>query len=114
MLAEGPIVVTAAEKLARREGYKVQQSGDEHAGCTLFLSYRSALGRHAQLRLDLNFQFRIPLLPVRRPEMWDPLNDGRVPVIVVSSAEPVVGKMLALVERTAARESSHDHCDCGK
>jgi hypothetical protein len=59
MLAERPAVIAAAERLSRREGYALQRSGDEHAGGTLFLSYRSAMAHHAQLRLDLNFQFRI-------------------------------------------------------
>ena len=104
MLAERPVVIAAAEKLSRREGYRVQRSGDEHAGCTLFLSYRSALGHNAQLRLDLNFQFRLPLLPVQSCEIWDPLSLGPVRTTVVSSKELVVGKMLALVARTAARD----------
>lgn len=105
MLAERPKVEAAVEELARRRGYRIQRSRDEHAGRKLYLRYRSAAGPVDRIEVDLNFLFRQPLGEVRERELWQPGGLDRHRVPVVSREELVVGKLLALVDRTAVRDA---------
>jgi hypothetical protein len=105
MIEERPKVEAAVEELARRRSYRIQRSRDEHAGRKLYLHYRSAAGPVDRIEVDLNFLFRQPLGDVRRRELWQPGGLDRPRVPVVSLEELVVGKLLALIDRTAVRDA---------
>lgn len=105
MIEDRPKVEAAVEDLARRRSYRIQRSRDEHAGRKIYLLYRAAAGPVDRIEVDLNFLFRQPLGEVRRRELWQPGGLDRPRVPVVSHEELVVGKLLALVDRTAVRDA---------
>jgi len=104
MIEDRPQVEKAAAEVAKRQGYRVQRSADAFAGRKLYLSYRSVLGQDERIELDLNFLFRMPLAGTEPRELWQPGELDRPNVKVVSLDEILVGKLLALLDRGAARD----------
>ncbi len=105
MLEDRPRMEAALADLARRRSYTVQRSADAFAGRKLYLSYPSVLGPQDRIEIDLNFLFRIPLTDVERHELWQPGDLDRPEVAVVGRAELLIGKLLALLDRAAARDA---------
>jgi len=104
MLADRPRVERAAADLARRLGYRVQQSADAFAGRKFFLTYRSVLGQDDRIELDMNYLFRLPLAGTETRPVWQPGELDRPHARVVGQTELVVGKVLALLDRCAPRD----------
>lgn len=104
MLEDRPRVEGALLDLARRLGYRVQQSADAFAGRKVYLRYRSVLGQEERVEVDLNFLFRVPLAGTETRSLWQPGGLDRAQVRVVSLVELLVGKLLALFDRGAARD----------
>jgi len=72
MLEDRPRVETTAAEIAKRQGYRIQQSADAFAGRKLYLRYHSVLGQEERIELDLNFLFRMPLAGTAICELWQP------------------------------------------
>lgn len=104
MLVDRQRVEQAVAELARRKGYRVQQSRNAFAGRKFYLVYRSVLGPEERLELDLNFLFRVPIAGTRKGELWQPGELDRPEVRMISLQEIVIGKMLAMLDRSAARD----------
>jgi len=104
MLFDRPRVEQAVTELAGRKGYRVQRSSDAFAGRKIYLHYRSVLGRGERIELDLNFLFRVPISGTEKGELWQPGEIDRPEVRTVSLLEIVVGKLLAMLDRGAARD----------
>lgn len=104
MLAERPRVLAAVERVGRRLGYRVQASPPSHAGCKFVFRGPSAVAGAVSLKVDLNFVHRVPLGPPRSVALWTPLGDRPVVARIVSHEELVAGKLIALLDRTAARD----------
>jgi predicted nucleotidyltransferase component of viral defense system len=104
MLADRPRVEQAVTELARRIEYRVQRSSDAFAGRKIYLTYRSVLGPEERIELDLNFLFRVPISGTEQGELWQPGEMDRPEVRTVSLLEIVVGKLLAMLDRGAARD----------
>jgi predicted nucleotidyltransferase component of viral defense system len=104
MLSDRPRVEQAVAELARRKGYRVQQSRDAFAGRKMYLHYRSVLGPEDRIEVDLNFLFRVPVARTRMAELWQPGELDRPEVKTVSLQEITIGKMLAMLDRGAARD----------
>ena len=104
MLEDRPRVEQAVTELARRKGYRVQQSGAAFAGRKIYLIYRSVLGSDERIEVDLNFLFRLPIAGTEQGELWQPGELDRPEVCVVSLQEIVIGKMLAMLDRGAVRD----------
>jgi predicted nucleotidyltransferase component of viral defense system len=105
MLEDRPRVEEAICQLSRRRGYHPQQSADSFAGRKIFLSYRSVLGQDDRIEVDLNYIFRLPLVEREYRELWQPGELDRVKVQVVGLEELLVGKLIALLDRGAARDA---------
>jgi predicted nucleotidyltransferase component of viral defense system len=104
MLVDRQRVEEAVVELARRKGYRVQLSRNAFAGRKFYLVYRSVLGPEERLELDLNFLFRVPIAATRKGELWQPGELDRPEVRMISLQEIVIGKMLAMLDRGAARD----------
>ena len=76
-VAERPVVIEALERIARRGGYRVQRSREEHAGQKLYFQYGSVLGGQRRIEVDVNFLHRVTS-PARRRAVWTPHNDAAV------------------------------------
>jgi predicted nucleotidyltransferase component of viral defense system len=104
MLEERPRVEDAICELSRRRGYRPQRSAESFAGRKIFLSYRSVMGQDDRIEVDLNYIFRMPLVEPEIRELWQPGELDRVKVHVVGLEELLVGKLIALLDRAAARD----------
>lgn len=104
MLADRPQIEQAVGELARRKGYRAQQSKDAFAGRKIYLIYKSILGPEERIEVDINFLFRVPIAGTEQGELWQPGDLDRPKVRTVSLQEIVVGKMLATLDRGAARD----------
>jgi hypothetical protein len=87
MLSDRPQVEKAVAELARRKGYRVQQSRDAFAGRKMYLFYWSAMGQEDRIEVDLNFLFRVPIAGTRLVELWQPGDLDRPEVRTVSLQE---------------------------
>jgi len=105
MLAARHDVEDAVTELAGRHGYRVQKSADAFAGRKSFLGYRSVLGQEARIEVDLNFLFRLPICATESRSIWQPGGLDQPLVRIVGQAELLAGKLLALLDRAAARDA---------
>jgi hypothetical protein len=82
---------------------------EEHAGGKWRLRYESAYGQEANLELDVNFMFRLPLWPVTTMDSH-PVGPYRATgVPVVEMHELAAGKFAALFARHQARDLFDSH-----
>ena len=104
MEAERPAVDAALDRLLGSQGYGVRRRPGEHAGGKWLARYTSALGGNATLEIDVNYMARQPLFGMARMESL-PLGGMRAKdVLVLDLHEIVAGKLVALVDRHAARD----------
>ena len=104
MEAERPDVDAALERLLASQGYGIRRKPDEHAGGKWLARYNSALGGNATLEIDINYMARQPLFGTARMESL-PLGGMRAKnVLVLDLHEIVAGKLVALIDRHAARD----------
>ena len=104
MEAERPDVDAALDRLLTSQGYGIRRRPDEHAGGKWLARYASALGGNATLEIDINYMARQPLFGMARMESL-PLGGMRAKdVLVLDLHEIVAGKLVALVDRHAARD----------
>jgi predicted nucleotidyltransferase component of viral defense system len=105
MLADRLRVEEAVAEIAGRHGYRVQRSADAFAGRKAYLRYRSVLGMEERIEVDLNFLFRLPIAGTESRSVWQPGGLDQPLVRVVGQAELLIGKLLALLDRGAARDA---------
>ena len=104
MLTERPEVERALETIAGARGYSIQRSSDEHAGRKLYLGYTNVRRSPDRIEVDIDYQFRQPLLQPALLKMWQPGNLARPTAMVVAFAELAAGKLCAFLDRCAARD----------
>jgi hypothetical protein len=104
MLAERPRVEKAIRAVCQREDLDVRRIPVDHAGGRWSLRYSSALGQGGNLKVDLNFMFRIPLWNVVVQDS-QPLGSYRARRIsVLDIHELAAGKLAALLARGGHRD----------
>ena len=104
MEAERPTVDAALNRLLVSQGYGIRRQPDEHAGGKWIGRYGSVLGGNATLEVDVNYMARQPLFGATRMNSV-PLGDMRArDVLVLDIHEIVAGKLVALIDRHAARD----------
>lgn len=104
MLTDCPRVEDALVQLAGRKAYRAQKSADVFAGRKIYLLYRSTTGQNDRIEVDLNFLFRMPIDGTTTQKMWQPGELDKPKVRTVSLQEILVGKLLAYLDRSAARD----------
>jgi predicted nucleotidyltransferase component of viral defense system len=104
MLRERPEVERAVNQVVMGEDYRVQWGRDEHTGRKLYLTYVSGFGSPDRIEVDLNYLFRVPLAEPERRPAWTPDPDFPCEARIVSREEVMAGKLLALLDRVAARD----------
>lgn len=109
MQAEKPKIEEALASVCKREGLGVTRLPGAHAGGRFALRYDSALGGGANLKLDINYMFRVPLWPVTR---MDSRSIGAIKASAISVLdlhELAAGKLAALLARHASRDLFDAH-----
>lgn len=104
MLQQRPEIEEAIITLAERLGFRTQQSKDAFAGRKIYVNYSSVLGHDSRVEIDLNYLWRIPLAGIETRALWQPGELDRPVIKTVSLHELCIGKMLALLDRSAARD----------
>jgi len=104
-LADRPRVEDALVDLAKRHKYQVQKSANAFAGRKIFLRYRSVAGQEERIEVDLNFLFRLPISRAQKLSIWQPGGLDKPFVWVVGLPELLTGKLLAFLDRCAARDA---------
>ena len=105
MERERPEVDAAIDRLFASQGYGVRRRPTGHARGKWLARYASALGGNASLELDLNYMARQPLFGAVRMESRILGRVGTGRVLVLDLHEIVAGKIVALFDRGAARDS---------
>ncbi len=104
MTADRPHLENAIQAVCSREGFAVTRVPDEHAGGKWRLRYDSAYGQGANLELDVNYMYRIPLWPVVSMDSHSLGLYRATGIPVLDVHELAAGKLAALFSRHQARD----------
>ena len=105
MEAERPALEAALNRLLTAQGYAVRRQPDEHAGGKWLARYASALGgKGATLEVDVNYMARQPLFGATAMNSIDFGGARALDVRVLDLHEIAAGKLVALIDRRAARD----------
>ena len=101
-----PALLAELEEIARRVGYRVEQSRQSYAMAHLVLRYENTAGTSDALKLDLNFLDRVPVLEPVFLSLRHPFGDDLAAPLTVTFAldELAASKIIALVRRGLARD----------
>ncbi len=101
--AERPSLLGALQAISEAQGYRFRVASDAHASSALILGYRNARGLQDTLKLEVNYMYRVSLGAPQEREARLTLSPP-VRFRMVSLAELTGGKLVALLDRTAARD----------
>lgn len=104
MLAERPVVEDALNRLLAAQGYQMRRQPEEHAGGKWIARHASALGGQSAIEIDINFMMRQPLFGVTRMNSVRLGDREASGVAVLDLHEIIAGKLVALLDRRAARD----------
>jgi predicted nucleotidyltransferase component of viral defense system len=104
MLADRPQVEAALTQILVAQGYALRRQPVSHGGGKWAARYGSALGGAASLEVDLNFMMREPLFGTAAMASVALGDRAPSPAVVVDLHEIVAGKLVALIDRNAARD----------
>lgn len=113
MLAEREKVERAITAICGREKFTLRRVPQEHAGGKWRLGYTNALGRNANLEIDVVYTLRVPLWPVqiRDSHPIGPFRARNIPILDIH--EIAAGKLNALFSRHASRDLFDAHALLG-
>lgn len=104
MEADRPLVDEALLRLLEAQGYQVRRQPPGHAGGKWVARYSSALGGGASIEVDLNYMARGPLFGFQMMSSTPLGGVEATGIPVLDLHEVVAGKLVALVDRSAARD----------
>lgn len=109
MLAEREKVEQAIMAICGREGFTPRRIPQEHAGGKWRLGYTNALGRNANLEIDVIFTLRVPLWPVQVRDSHPVGSFQARSIPILDIHELAAGKLSALFSRQASRDLFDAH-----
>jgi predicted nucleotidyltransferase component of viral defense system len=104
MEADRPLVDEALLRLLEAQGYQVRRQPPGHAGGKWVARCGSALGGGASIEVDLNYMARGPLFGVQTMTSTPLGGVSATGISVLDLHEVVAGKLVALLDRRAARD----------
>jgi len=104
MLAERPELEAALGRILAAQGYRVRRQPGEHAGGKWLAVHPSALGGNGTIEVDINFMMRQPLFGAARRNSIQLGAAHAKNVMVIDLHEIIAGKLVALLDRRAARD----------
>jgi hypothetical protein len=104
MDAERPAIDAAMNRLLTAMGYAIRRQPGEHADGKWIGRFASALGGGATLEADVNYMARQPLFGVDRLNFVALADVQAKGISVLNLREVVASKLVALFDRTAARD----------
>ena len=104
MEADRPEVDAALNRLLTAQGYSIRRQPDDHAGGKWIGRFASAMGGGGSLEVDINYMSRQPLFGAVKMDSGDLGGVRASGVAVLDLHEVVAGKLVALIDRNAARD----------
>lgn len=104
MEADRPEVDAALNRLLTAQGYTIRRQPDDHAGGKWIGRFASAMGGGGSLEVDINYMSRQPLVGAVKMDSVDLGGVRASGVAVLDLHEVVAGKLVALIDRNAARD----------
>jgi hypothetical protein len=104
MLADRPEVEAALTQILTAQGYALRRRPEAHGGGKWAARYGSALGGAASLEVDFNFMMREPLFGTATRASIALGDRAPSQARVIDIHEIVAGKLVALIDRKAARD----------
>jgi len=104
MLRERPEVELRVQQLMQGLGLTLSRNPQVHAGGKMTWRYPSALGMQGNVEIDLNFMYRVPLLPIEKRNSVMLANQEVTQMPLLDFHELAAGKLTALIDRGAGRD----------
>ena len=105
MLAQREIITERIRKYMAAAGYRPSlKSKTYHALDSFVFEYVNAGGMKDNLKIEINYMLRAHVLPTTRRAVRLPWNNGELTVLSVAPIEIFASKIVALINRTAARD----------
>lgn len=104
MLQDRQIIEERIVAICELQGFTIYRKPTVHAGGKIVWRYPSALGNTGNLEMDLNFMYRVPLLPVRYEDSCSIGENLIRKIPVLDIHELTAGKLSALIDRTLGRD----------
>lgn len=104
MLEERPQIENRIKNLFERMGLQLTRHPKEHAGGKMVWRYPSVLGNQGNIEIDLNFMYRIPLLPIEHKDSIIMAGKQVKKLQLLDIHELAAGKLTALLERQTGRD----------
>lgn len=104
MLAERPALEEALGRIFAAAGYRIRRQPDDHAGGKWLAVHPSALGGNGTIEVDINYMMRQPLFGTSRMDSVLLGTARAKDVLVIDLHEIIAGKLVALLDRRAARD----------
>jgi len=109
MMKERPEIEERIQQLFQCMGLSLSRNPQRHAGGKMVWRYVSALGNQGNIEVDLNFMYRIPLLPVEHKTSVKVAGQQIVNLQLLDIHELAAGKLSALLSRQASRDIFDAH-----
>lgn len=104
MLEERPEIENRIKRLFERMGLTMLRNPKEYAGGKMVWRYPSALGNQGNIEVDINFMYRVPLLPTEQRNSITMAGKQVTNLQVLDIHEVAAGKLTALLERQTGRD----------
>lgn len=109
MLSDKEPILKTIHEVASDLGYTITELRGDHGGSKYGCRYRNSSGVTDQIQLDLNWITRVPLGSLQTRRLWQPGGLEGPEALLVNTHELIVGKLRALIDRSAARDV-YDAC----
>ncbi len=114
MQAEREQIEQAITAVCGREGFGIRWQSEAHAGGKWRLAYTNALGRNANLEIDVVFTSRVPLWSIQQRDSRPVGTFQAKDIPILDLHELAAGKLVALLSRQASRDLFDAHVLLGE
>lgn len=90
--------------ICESQGFAIYRKPTAHAGGKIVWRYPSALGNSGNLEIDLNFMYRVPLLPITFKKSCNVGKKSIDNIPTLDIHELAAGKLSALIDRSLGRD----------
>lgn len=104
MIQERIVIETRIQQLLQSLGLTLFRNPKAHAGGKMVWRYPSALGSQGNIEIDLNYMYRIPLLPLEKRDSISLANQQVSNLQILDIHEIAAGKFSALIDRSTGRD----------
>jgi predicted nucleotidyltransferase component of viral defense system len=104
MLVDKKIFEKRIMAICERQGLVLYRKPMVHAGGKIIWRYPSILGHIGSLEVDINYMYRVPLLPIKSMTSFKVGDKSIDNISVLDINELAAGKLSALIDRTLGRD----------